>query len=165
MTALRLARLFVKAGQVGTPQLVQGQGCGPGVPQPHGLVRFAAVGQALDPDAQHRAAQDGQLAVPVREPPAVAVDQRVDLAPGIDADGPVPRRVRQDEGLLWFRVGLPGVVVAGKGHAVLAGAAVLAGPGDRVAVEHAAGRQPDQQVHGLPGQGGGQRGGAVPRRP
>ena len=29
-------------------------------------------------------------------------------------------------------------------------------------VEHAAGRQPDQQVHGLPGQRRGQRGGAVP---
>ena len=59
--------------------------------------------------------------------------------PGIDADGAVPRGVRQGQGLIWFGVGLAGVVVAGDGDAVLAGAAVLAGPGDRVGVEHAAG--------------------------
>jgi hypothetical protein len=41
-------------------------------------------------------------------------------------------------------------------------AAVAAGPGGRVAAEHAAGRQPDQQVRRLPRQGGGQRGGADP---
>ena len=52
--------------------------------------------------------------------------------------------------------------MAGDRHAVLARAAALAGPGDRVGVEHAAGCQPDQQVNRLPGQRGGQRGGAVP---
>jgi hypothetical protein len=48
---------------------------------------------------------------------------------------------------------LAGLGCAGDGHTVLAGAAFSAGPGDRVSVEYAAGRQPDQQVHGLPGQG------------
>ena len=58
-----------------------------------------------------------------------------------------------------------GVVVAGDGHAVLAGTAGLAGPGDGVSVEHAAAGQADEKVNILPGQGGGQRGSAVPRRP
>ena len=86
----------------------------------------------------------------------------MDLVPGADADGAVARGVRQGEGLIGFGAGPAGVVVAGDRHAVLAGPAFLAGPGDRVGVEHAAGCQPDQQVHGLPGHGGGQRGGAVP---
>jgi len=51
-------------------------------------VWLAAVGQALDDDAQQRAAQDGQFAVPVVfEPAAVAVDEGVDRVPGVGADG------------------------------------------------------------------------------
>jgi hypothetical protein len=117
----------------------------------------------LDEDAQQGAAQDGQLAVPVvLEPAAVAVDERAGRPPGIDADGAVQGRARQGQRLVWLGVRLAGVVVAGDGDAVPGRAAVPAGPGDRVAVHDAAGRQPDQQVHVLPGQGGGQRGGAVP---
>jgi hypothetical protein len=71
-----------------------------------------------------------------------------------------PRRTRP--GLIGFGVGLAGVGCAGNGHAVLAGTAFLAGPGGRVSVEHAAAGQADQQVHGLAGQGSGQRGGPVP---
>ena len=153
---------FVEAGQVGAPQLVERERGRPGVPEPHGLVRGAAIGQVLDGDAQHGAAQDGQLAVPAGEVAAVAVDEGMHFSPGVDADGAVPRGVWQDEGFIGFGVGLAGIVAAGDCHAVLAGAAFLAGPGDGVGVEHAAGGQPDQQVHGLPGQRGGQRGGAVP---
>ena len=114
-------------------------------------------------DAQQRAAQDGQLAVPVAaEPATVAVDDGVHAAPGIDADGAVVRGAGQDEGFVRFGVRGGGVVMAGDGDAVAAGPAAFAGPGDRVAVEDAGGRQPDQQVHRLPGQRGGQGGGAVP---
>ncbi len=66
------------------------------------------MGQVLDGDAQHGAAQDGQLAVPVGEPAAVAVDQGVDLAPGIDADRAVERGACQGEGLHRFELAWPG---------------------------------------------------------
>ena len=39
------------------------------------------------------------------------MDQGVDLMPGADADGAVPRGAGQGEGLLRFGVGLAGVVL------------------------------------------------------
>ena len=126
-------------------------------------MRRAAAGQMVDQDAQQRAAQDGQLAVPVvLEPAAVAVDDLVHRVPGVNADGAVVRGVREQQRLIRFGVRHAGLVVAGDGNAVAAGPAAFAGPSDRVAVEHALGRQPDQQVNGLPGQRGGERGSAVP---
>jgi len=127
MTALRLAPLFIKAGQVGAPQLIEGQRAGAGVPQPHGLVRGAPVRQVLDDDAQQGAAQHGQVPVPVGEPSAVAVDEGMDTAPGSDADGAVQWRARQDERLIRLVVCFAGVVVAGDRDAVLAGRPCLPG--------------------------------------
>jgi hypothetical protein len=51
----------------------------------------------------------------------------VDLMPGADADGAVPRGAGQGEGLLRFGVGLAGVVVADDGHACLPGRPFLPG--------------------------------------
>jgi hypothetical protein len=85
----------------------------------------------------------------------------VDLVPGADADGAVERGIGESQGLIAFGVGLLAAVAAGDGGAVLDGAAGLAGPADGIGVEHLAGGQADEQVHGLPGQRGGQRGGAV----
>jgi hypothetical protein len=51
---------LIEAGQVGAPQLVRGQGCGPGVPQPHRLRGLAAIGQVVHGDAEHGTAQDGR---------------------------------------------------------------------------------------------------------
>src|SRR5260370_33057311 len=68
----------------------------------------------------------------------------MDLVPGADADGAVSRGVWQHQGFIGFGVGLAWVVVAGGRRAGLARTAVLAGPGDRVAVEHAARRPPQE---------------------
>jgi hypothetical protein len=80
--------LDVEACEVGAPELVQGQGAGAGMPQPHGAVRVASVGQALDGDVDESAAQDRQF-LPSGEPAAVAVDEGVDAVPGLGADGAV----------------------------------------------------------------------------
>ena len=60
--------LDVEPGEVGAPELVQGQRAGAGVPQPHGPVRVAAVGQALDGDVDEGAAQDRQVFRPANQP-------------------------------------------------------------------------------------------------
>ena len=169
--------LDVEAGQVGAPELVEGQRAGAGVPEPHGAVRVAAVGQALDGDVDEGAAQDREL-VPAGEPAAVAVDLGVDVVPGLGPDGAVERGVREDEGLVRLR---------GRGKRLLAapraaslrggfqlcllqavdlrppvrGPAVLPRPGGRVLVEDAAGGQAHQDVRRAAGQSVGERGGAV----
>src|ERR1700738_3839320 len=98
-------------------------------------MRRAAAGQVVDQDAQQRAAQDGQLAVPVvLEPAAVAVDDRVYRVPGVNTDGAVVGGVQEQQRLIRFGVCRSGLVVAGDGDAVAAGPAASAGPGDRVAV-------------------------------
>ena len=100
MTALRLARLDIEPGEVGAPELVEGQRAGAGVPQPHGAVRVAAVGQPLDGDVDEGAAQDRQV-LAAGEPAAVAVDEGVHAVPGLGADGAVQRGIRQGEGSSW----------------------------------------------------------------
>ena len=82
MTALRLARLDIEPGEVGAPELIQGQRPGPGVPQPHGPVRVASAGQALDGDVEEGAGQDRQV-LPAGEPAPVADSKGyvVDLLP------------------------------------------------------------------------------------
>ena len=104
--------LDVEPGEVGAPELVQGQGAGSGVPQPHGAVRVAAVRQAFDGDVDEGAVQDGQL-LSSGEPAAVAVDEGMDAVPGPGPDGAVKGRVRQRELLVGFRV--PGSGFGGRG--------------------------------------------------
>ncbi len=125
-------------------------------------MRVAAVGEPLDGDVHKRAAQDRQF-LPSGEPAAVAVDEGVHAVPGLGPDGAVERGVRQDEGLVGFRVRgqrllpAPGAAPRGGSGEVLrlqavhrgaaaGGTAVPAVPGDGIGIEHAAGRQPDQDV-------------------
>ena len=159
--------LDVEAGEVGAPELVEGQRAGAGVPEPQLAVRVAPVGQAVDGDVDEGAAQDGQ-GVAAGEPAAAAVELGVDVVPGLGPDGAVERGVRQGEGLVGLGVGgqrllpAPGGLPRGGGVDVLllqavdlqsavGGAAVLAGPGDRAGIEGAAGGQPGQDVGGVAG--------------
>ena len=70
----------VEPGEVRAPELVQGQRAGAGVPEPHGAVRVAAVGQALDGDVDQGSGQVRQF-LPPGEPAAVAVDEGAHVMP------------------------------------------------------------------------------------
>ena len=169
--------LDIGSGEVGVPELVQGQGAGAGVPEPHGAVRAAAVGQALDGDVDEGAGQDRQVRAS-GEPAAVAVDQGVHAVPGPGPDSSVERGIGEGEFLVRFRVRGQGFrpaprPVAGGGSgevrrlqavhrsAAPGRAAVLALPGDGLGVEHAAGREPDQDVSRAAQEAVGEGGGTV----
>jgi hypothetical protein len=66
--------LDVEPGEVGAPELVEGQRAGAGVPQPHGPVRVAAVRQLFDGDVDEGATQRRQVRA-AGEPAAVTVDE------------------------------------------------------------------------------------------
>ena len=101
--------LDVESGEVGAPELVQGQRAGAGVPQPHGPVRVAAVGQAPGGDVDEGAAQDRQ-ALPAGEPAAVAVDEVASELPQA-VDGPEARAWIAEHDVIDH--GLLGKVLAG----------------------------------------------------
>jgi len=169
--------LDVEPGEVGAPELVEGQRAGAGVPQPHGPVRVAAVGQALDGDVDEGAAQDRQV-LPAGEPAAVPVDEGMHVMPGLGADGAVERGIRQGERLAGFRVRgqrlLPGPRPAAGGGSgevrrlqavhrrpAAGGAPVPAFPGDGIGIEHRPGGEPDQDVDRAAEKPVRERGGAV----